>query len=113
MSKGTWGFSAGTKPDHRVSVSGGLQETKSGGTGKLRLKGRHTNEVKGAAAGAARTGGGLQGPSLQEPSTTLGMPWTVASSRLHGTKVGQVAYQMISPTRHSLGACTKLRRCGE
>ena len=61
MSKGTWGFSAGTKPDHRVSVSGGLQETKSGGTGKLRLKGRHTNEVKGAAAGAARTGGGCRG----------------------------------------------------
>lgn len=112
MSRGTWGFSAGTKPAHRVSVSGGLQETESGGTGKLRLKGRHTKK-SGVLLPVLLGLGGLQGPSLQERSTTLCVPWTVASLRLHVTKVGQVAYQMISPTRHSLGACTKLRRYGE
>lgn len=43
-------------PDHVVSVSEGLQETKPGGTGQPRLKGRHTGGVRGAAAHVARPG---------------------------------------------------------
>lgn len=33
-----------------MSLSRGLQETKSGGTGKLRLKSSHTDGVRGTAA---------------------------------------------------------------
>lgn len=43
-------------PDHIVSMSGGPQETKFGGPGKLRLKGGQEDRAGGVAAGAARTG---------------------------------------------------------